>query len=148
MGDRGGGQSALRRRGGGDATTKWLPRAPSKPRLEPEALRGELATRRRIAEGHFTGLRALEVEVEVMLPGEADAAVDLDRARGHEAVRVAGDRFRLRGRERGVGSGLGVGARGVVRRGFRFLDLDRHVGALVLDRLEAADRASELASHL
>src|SRR6185369_3362986 len=36
-----------------------------------------------VAEGGGVGAAALEEEVEVVLPGEADAAVDLDRRVGH-----------------------------------------------------------------
>ena len=79
-----------------------------------------------------------------MLPGESDATVDLDvLGRGVEVgLRAVGLG------ERGDRGQLVVHLTGapesVVRGALRRLDLEQHVGALVLDRLEGADGATEL----
>ena len=83
-----------------------------------------------------------------MLPGEADAAVDLDvLGRGVE-VRVGAVRLGQAGRHRQLLVVLAGCPRGVVGGRLARLDLEQHVGALVLDRLERADRAAELDAHL
>ena len=83
----------------------------------------------------------------VVLPGEADAAVQLDgelrgpHTRGHRARR--GDRRRklgLRGARRG--------SLRVPRGGDGQLGVEQQVGAVVFDGLERADRASELLALL
>src|SRR5262245_52422411 len=51
----------------------WLP-----PPLQANQLGDLLAVVRGVAERELGGLRALEVEVQVVLPREADAAVKLD----------------------------------------------------------------------
>src|SRR2546423_13943635 len=56
---------------------------------------------------------ALEQEVDVVLPGEADAAEDLERGRGDVAGGVGRSRLRHRRGERERG-GLGAGAPGGV----------------------------------
>ena len=84
-----------------------------------------------------------QVEVAVVLPGEADAAVQLDghlgraHARGHGAGRRDGRRQLGRGRAR-------RGALGVPRGRGGQLGVEQQVGAVVLDGLERADRAAEL----
>src|SRR5688572_3065055 len=126
------------------------PPAITKPRVigskesDPDALGQQLAVVGRVAEQQLGGLRPLEVEVRRVLPGEADATVDLD---------VLG-----RGVEVGVGA-VGLGQRGhggelvvqlrgaptgVVGGRLGRLDLEQHVGALVLDGLERADGPTEL----
>ena len=103
-----------------------------------------VASPRRISER----LGALEVQVRVVLPREADATVDLDvLGRGVE-VRVGAVRLRQRGDHRQLVVVLGRGPRRVVRGRLRRLDLEQHVGALVLDRLERADRPAELHADL
>src|SRR5438034_129563 len=52
--------------------------AASKERSDTDALCKQLAVVRRVAEEDLGALRPLEVEVGVVLPGEADSAVDLD----------------------------------------------------------------------
>ena len=89
-----------------------------------------------------------QVEVAVVLPGEADAAVHLDV----EVGALVGGRHGQRGGDgRGVGELLaaaGGGAGRVPHRGGGQLGGHDHVGAVVLDRLEHGDRAAELQAHL
>ena len=86
------------------------------------------------------------IEVRVVLPGEADAAVELNVALGVEDLgtdRVGG------GHRRGEpGAVQVVGASGVPCRGRGLLRVDQHVRRVVLDRLEGADGAAELLAHL
>ena len=87
---------------------------------------------------------ALEEEVEVVLPGEADAAVDLDRGVGDPPAGVGGVGLGHRGRQR-QRLRLGVGGPGgAVDGGARVLGLEQHLRAAVGDRLVGADRAAEL----
>ncbi len=62
--------------------------------------------------------------------------------------RAAGVGLRHRGRDTGVGSILGDGVDCRADELARHRDLDQHVGAGVLDRLERPDRAAELVAHL
>ena len=89
-------------------------------------------------------LAALEEEVEVVLPGEADAAVDLDRGVGDAPAGVGGVGLGHRGGQR-QRLGLGVGGPGgAVDGGAGVLGLQQHLRAAVRDRLVGADRAAEL----
>ena len=99
---------------------------------------------RGVAKGEFGVLGALEIQVHVVLPREADAAVHLDALAGGVAIGVAAIR---------LGHGYGQGRLGhvfihgpgrIVGGGFGRLHLQHHLGALVLDGLKAADRAPEL----
>src|SRR6185369_7775137 len=56
--------------------------------LQIDQLRDPLAMIRRVAERELGRLGALEVEVQVVLPGEPDAAVELDPGAGDLAVCV------------------------------------------------------------
>src|SRR5262245_19730263 len=91
---------------------------------EPDELRDDLAVPRRVAEGDLGALRALEADVHVVLPREADAAVDLDALAGGVTVRVGAVRLRHRSRERRLGHVVRDRPRGIVRRRLRALDLD------------------------
>src|SRR2546426_7727263 len=92
-------------------------------------------------------LRALDVEVQIVLPGEPDTAVHLDRLAADTARGVADVRLGDRRREVVV-LGLRVERpRGIVDGRVRVLDLQEHLGALVTDRLEGADRLPELLAH-
>ena len=53
---------------------------------QPDAGRQPLAVVAAVTEEELAGLRPLEVQVGVVLPGEADAAVDLDVLGGHVEV--------------------------------------------------------------
>ena len=89
-----------------------------------------------------------EQEVDVVLPGEADAAEGLDRVvrdRGR-GVRRARLRHR-RGDRQQVGIGVGGPCRGVGERA-GLLDLPQHVGEAMRDGLVGADRAAELLALL
>src|SRR5262245_58506122 len=61
----------------------------SRRRSEADQLRNALAMIRGVAERELGRLRALEVQVQVVLPREADAAVELDARPRHLAVGVA-----------------------------------------------------------
>ena len=80
----------------------------------------------------------LEVQLDVVLPGDRDAAVHLDRLGGHLGERLAGGEPGQCGRR-----GRRLGDRVVDDRPRR-LHRDVQVGHPVLERLEAADRAAEL----
>src|SRR2546422_2083547 len=89
-------------------------------------------------------LRALHVEMEIVLPREADPPVHLDRLAAHVARRLADVGLRHRSGQRGV-VGLRVERPGrVVDGGVRVLDAHQHLGALVADGLERADGLTEL----
>jgi len=102
----------------------------------------------RAAEVHRVELRALEQPVDVGLPGEADAAVQLDRGGGDAAPRL---RRRGLGHRRRLGQALrrGVGRPGrVVGQRPRALDVAEHLRRGVLDGLERADGHAELPAVL
>ena len=82
--------------------------------------------------------------MEVVLPGEADPAVDLDRGVGDPPAGVGGVGLGHRGGQR-QRLGLGVGGPGgAVDGGAGVLGLEQHLRAAVGDRLVGADRAAEL----
>src|SRR5262249_43012000 len=76
-----------------------IPRPPS----EIDELRDELAVPGGIAEGPLGALRALEVEVHVVLPREADPTVDLDALARGVAVRIRAVGLGHRSRQRRLG---------------------------------------------
>src|SRR5438105_2149773 len=101
----------------------------------------------RIAEGELVPLGALEPEVHVVLPGEADAAVHLHGPVGRARVYV---------RESGLSKSSGAGslARACVKRvsgvpyqGTSGLDLARYLCGQVLQGLKRGDGAVELRAH-
>ena len=96
------------------------------------------------AEQQRVGLGPLEVQVGRVLPGHADAAVQLDRLLGGVHRDLAAERRGHGDRDRGVGV-AGRQRRGGVAGGrVGLLDLGVQVGEPVLDRLEATDDAAEL----
>ena len=113
-----------------------------------EAERGDVPGRGLGVEQRDQRGRAAQQHVAVVLPREADAAVHLD-----VELRVAEERGQRlhRGDRRGerelVAAALGR-ARCVPHRGGAELRCDEHVGAVVLDRLEHRDRATELLALL
>src|SRR5436190_17223073 len=131
---------------------RWGPPAPTLRSCgEPSdtyALGEQLPVVGGVAEEDLRALRPLEVQVSVVLPGEADAAVDLDVLGGGVEVRVGAVRLGEARDDRELLVVLGCRPRRVVRRRLRRLDLEQHVGALVLDCLERADGATELHAHL
>src|SRR5437763_873367 len=136
------------------ATTTAMTRTPATIctggalRSDADALRQQLPVVGGIAEQDLRALRPLEVEVGVVLPGEADAAVDLDVLGGGVEVRVGAVRLGEARDDRQLLVVLGCCPGRVVRRRLRRLDLEQHGGALVLDGLERADGATELHAHL
>ena len=98
--------------------------------------------------------RTAVVDVGVVLPGEADAAVHLDAVLG---AALRGDRRKRRGNRRGelesavfrvAFAGLVDGAGGVPHRRGGPLGVGDHLGTLVLDGLELSDRPAELLADL
>src|SRR5215831_2030549 len=78
-------------------TGEYRPHAPRYPRrgsgrpaLQPDPCGQPLPVVGAVAEEQLAGLGPLEVQVGVVFPGEADAAVDLDVLRGHVEVHVGG----------------------------------------------------------
>src|SRR2546421_9939868 len=136
------------------ATTTAMTRTPATIctggalRSDADALRQQLPVVGGVAEQDLRALRPLEVQVGVVLPGEADAAVDLDVLGGGVEVRVGAVRLGEARDDRELLVVLGCRPRRVVRRRLRRLDLEQHVGALVLDGLERADGPTELHAHL
>src|SRR5262249_23645675 len=115
---------------------------------DAEALGEELAVVRRTAEECLGCPSPLVVEMRRVLPGEADAAVDVDVLVGGLGERLGAVRL---GEPRNDGKLVGAlrgRPRAVVGGGPRRLGLDEHVGALVLDRLVTADEAPELDADL
>src|SRR5438270_10557242 len=101
-----------------------------------------------VAERQLVEVAALEEEVEVVLPGEADAAVQLQARRHDPAGGVGTPRLRRRGCDVCLAV---VGTQtpcGPVRRRTHALDVDEHVRAAVLDGLEAADGLAKLYAFL
>src|SRR5713101_6855134 len=107
--------------------------------LEVDQLGHPLAMPCGVAEGEFRPLGPLEVEVQVVLPGESDAAVELDAGAGDPAVGVRDIRLRHANRELALRHPLVHGPRGVVRDRLAVLDIHQHIGGLVLDALVGAD---------
>ena len=82
----------------------------------PGSLRDALAVVAGVAKRELRRLGALEVEVQVVLPGEADAAVDLDVLSGHVEEGFRGVRLHQRGYDRDLRRVLGDGRSGVADR--------------------------------
>src|SRR5215510_14778087 len=81
---------------------------PERPRSlmsssDPDQLRDALAVPGRIAQEIFGPLRALQVQMHVVLPGEADSTVDLERIRGALEVGLGAIRLGQRGHPRQLG---------------------------------------------
>ena len=125
---------------------RQVDRAPA-PRPAPHQV-GDVPRRRLRVHHRFERGGAAEIQVGVVLPREADAAVHLDvELRG-----LVGRGQRERGRHgRGQRQLLApfLGGPGGIPHG-RGGELGRHehVGAVVLDGLEGADRPAELHAHL
>ena len=79
---------ALRRASGGNSpSNRRAIAARQTAELQTDALREQLAVVGRVTEQQLGGLGPLEVQVGGVLPGEADAAVDLDVLHGRGHVR-------------------------------------------------------------
>src|SRR5207302_5114586 len=92
--------------------------------------------------------RSLVVAMERMVPGEAHAAMHLDRALACRDRGLRGIRLRSACGELGLAVILGDAPRRPVRERARELRLDIGVGELVRDRLVRADRPTELLATL
>src|SRR5579875_902295 len=79
--------------------TRLWSRVMTTSRSQADARRQPLAVVAAVAEEQFAGLRPLEEQVRVVLPGEADAAVDLDVLGGHVEVGLRGIRLDQRGHD-------------------------------------------------
>jgi hypothetical protein len=103
---------------------------------------------RRATEELSDPVGATQVQVGVVLPGDADAAEHLDAVLG---VGLGGLDPDARGDRGGDGQLAGIAiacGAGRVGGGDRhLLGAAQHLGAQVLDRLEAADRLAELLAH-
>ncbi len=121
---------------------------------QPQGGGDALPVEKGVAEQQRVRRRALEVQVRRMLPGEPHAAVDLDHAA--DSTLIGGRAERLRGTRRHgrvrFASGLcylcHLCRRGRVGDRVSGLRVDEHVGAPVLDGLEASDLAAELLACL
>src|SRR5262245_5757527 len=111
--------------------------------LAEEVIGEEAAVRRRRAVRLLERLAALQPEVKVVLPREADAAVQLERGGVRERLGVARHRLRGAGGDSRVVEVVRERVRGVPRRGARLFDGGVRVGELVLHGLERTDRAPE-----
>src|SRR3954453_21582955 len=87
------------------------------PESNADALGEQLAVVRRVAEQELGALGPLEVEVGRVLPGEADATVDLDVLGGRVEVRVGAVGLGQRGHDRQLVVVFGGGPTGVVGGG-------------------------------
>ena len=96
------------------------------------------------AEEHLGTFGALVPKVRVVVPGEADAAVDLDAVLGrlHVGIRSRGLGKAGERRQAGVSFGSGIGR--LVGGGFRQFHGEQQFRAAMLDGLERADRPPEL----
>src|SRR5215475_10326864 len=101
-----------------------------------------------IAERRPRPLRALQVELDVVLGGVAHCAVELHAVDADPRERVGGVRLRERRRARELARALVRGPRGVVEERRRALHLDVHLGERVLHALVLADRRAELEAVL
>ena len=99
---------------------------------------------RSVAEIGLAGQSAPMEQVHVVLPGKADAAMDLDRLAGDILAHIRGVGFRHRHRGRGLRGPFIHGPASVVSKRAGIFDRHHHVHAFVLDRLESADRLAEL----
>ena len=86
--------------------------------------------------------------MEVVLPGETDATVDLERALHRPTIDLSQAGLRDRGGARRLAQAMIEAVGRVPDEGAGRLDLGCHLGGHVLDRLERADLPPELLAHL
>src|SRR5215469_8237838 len=91
-----------------------------------------------VAEKRLESLRALHVEMQVVLPSETDAPVHLDAVAAHLAGSVAHVGLADGGGLACVLCSRGQGPRRVVDGGMRVLGFQQHLRAAMTDRLEGA----------
>src|SRR5271155_2086689 len=97
-----------------------------------------------VAESVFGGFGTAIVQVNIVLPGEAHAAVNLDAAIAYGAPGIAGIHFSNGDGGGDVGSVFFQSVTGIVNRGAGTFRFEIHIGALVLHGLEHADGFAEL----
>src|SRR5262245_4403878 len=117
-------------------------------RLPAREPRGALAVHRGGTEEGAVEHAALEPDLHVALPGEADAAVRLDDVARDLHRALAEVRLRERGRARRLLGEMVERVGRVPDQGARGLELERHARELVLQRLEVADRDAERLARL
>jgi hypothetical protein len=96
-----------------------------------------------IAVHHFTLFGPAEVELQVVLLGETDAAMDLVRGSADPAAGVAGPGFR-HGDFLGCVKAIGQAPGGTVGDETRPVHVNHHVSTLVFDGLKTADGSAKL----
>src|SRR5690606_19344768 len=110
-----------------------------------------------VTQVEFAGLGPLEIQMHIVFPGKAHTAVQLEGAASIEEQRVRAIPLGHGRRFRQLGSQLAATLRidgflgdtgGVVHRRAGYFTLELHVGRLVLERLEAGNRPTELHSLL
>ena len=106
--------------------------------------------RPRVDQQEAGGHGPLQIEMGIVLPGEADAPQDLHALLGTVRRRLEAQRTGDPGTQRPFVGPLGTapGRRGVPGHGRRLLDTHQHVGQRVLDGLELPDGPAELHPHL
>ena len=154
------GAPSPRRTAGSPPATRGTRRGTPRPSssngsfMRPPQRRARAAARARarwvaaVPNRSVAGLRPLQPEVEVVLPREADAAVQLEAVAGEQPLAVAGRRLGQRRGHRPARVVLGDGEGGEVGERGGPLDREVAVGQAVLERLERADRPAELLAVL
>ena len=133
-------RAALAGEAGTPAGLRWLLRLGS--RSGP--LREQLLTQvGRASQQQQGGLGALEEQVRVVLPGEADPAVQLQHGAGRAGVNLGAVRTGKRGSQCQFIGPAGRTRAGISHRCGRVLDIHQRVGKAVFDGLEGADLAAE-----
>src|SRR5690349_6943110 len=115
--------------------------------LDANPLRQQLSMVCRIPKKQLAGLGALEVQMGIVIPGEADATVDLNVLGSRKEVCVGACRLREARGDRNFVRILRGGKRGILRSRSRRLHLEQHVGTAMLDCLEATDRSTKLVAE-
>ena len=100
------------------------------------------------AQQRRVGGSALEVQVRLVLPGESDATVHLNAVGGDPTEGSRTCRLRNAHRQCGIVTAIGQRPHRVIGRRSGVLEVDEHVGELVLDRLKGSDVAAELHTGL
>ena len=102
----------------------------------------------RRSQKHFRALCALEPQVRVVIPGEADATMDLDGMNCRLHIGISGDSLGQRRQRGDVAVSVIKCGGGIVCCRFGKLDFQKHVGSLVLERLERSYWPAELNTEI
>src|SRR5271167_4305754 len=97
----------------------------------------------RITEQGLSALGPPQIQMCRVFPCEADPTMNLDVLVGAVCEGIRTPRFGDAGSQREVCVVIVSRPKTLVSRRSRALDLKQHIGALVLDRLERADRSAE-----